>query len=196
MSDARTPPMAESGRAGSGSAPATPRGARAGPEARISTGTEPDVPCPPSTKPAIRAFPPVPTPARHDTSASRPASAAVLTASAAAPLAAELPKLVATHAYDPALAAVAPLTTSVEPVAPEPVAPSDSGLPLNSHRYVCAEPVATALKTTVSPAAIVCEAGCVVKTAANGPAATALVPMAEPAEFMATTWTSFSGPGT
>src|SRR5580704_16350112 len=61
-------------RAGSARVPGTlyGAGASAGPVPRTSTGRVPVVPWPPTTKPAVRIFAPVPTVARHEISARRP----------------------------------------------------------------------------------------------------------------------------
>src|SRR5208283_29001 len=140
LSASRNPLGPKSWSSGSARTPEMPNCARAGPDARTSTGSEPKAPCPPTTKPMIKTPFPVPTADRHEMSTSRPASSVALTASVAALLVTEFPKLVTTHEYEPASAAAAPPMISVDSVAPEiaapPKAPFDTGLPFSIHWYV------------------------------------------------------------
>ena len=75
----------------------TPNPPNAGPEARTSSGSPPDVPAPPTTKPAISWLAPVPTRARQEMFTSRPGFAVAVTVRVAAPLVAEPAEVVARH---------------------------------------------------------------------------------------------------
>src|ERR1039458_392254 len=77
------------------------------------------VPCPPTTKPAISRFAPVPTMALHETLTSLPTSVVPLTVSVAGLLVVFPEVFVATQVYVPALAAAHPVITSWGPPDPD-----------------------------------------------------------------------------
>src|SRR5580700_10951856 len=82
---------------GSGIAPATPRAVRAGPEARIRRDSDPDVPAPPTTNPAMRMLDPVSACARVDMLTSLPMSLVELIDTVAGLLVADPTSLPATQ---------------------------------------------------------------------------------------------------
>src|SRR5450432_1576987 len=115
--------------------PVTPRGIRAGPEARMRTGR--DLAPPETTKPGIRTSPPVPTCARVEILTKCPELADADTASVAGELVTVPLEFVATHEKLPAFTAPTARISNVEPLLPETVAPpevpSARGKLLNNH---------------------------------------------------------------